>query len=145
MYKSLEQRILFIIFKIPQLRRIADAQIQEAKSEIEDKVGKLPPGVTSFRKIPKVGMSEEQILSELEQYLHRFDLLKCQLIGVRYVGLGKVSWQDGRVSGTVYHGGKDLMQLQCKAYSMYALTNPLHPGVFPGIRKMEAEIVAMVR
>jgi hypothetical protein len=48
------------------------------------------------------------------------------------------------VSGTVYHGGEDLIQLQSKAYSMFAVTNPLHPGVFPGIRKMEAEIVAMV-
>lgn len=48
------------------------------------------------------------------------------------------------MSGTVYHGGKDLIQLQCKAYSMFAVTNPLHPGVFPGVRKMEAEIVAMV-
>jgi len=64
---------------------------------------------------------------------------------VRYVTIGKVNWQDGRVSGTVYHGGKELTELQCKAYSLYALTNPLHPDVFPGVRKMEAEIVAMVR
>jgi sphinganine-1-phosphate aldolase len=49
------------------------------------------------------------------------------------------------VSGAVYHGGKNLTELQCKAYSMFAVTNPLHPGVFPGVRKMEAEIVAMVR
>lgn len=28
---------------------------------------------------------------------------------------------------------------------MFALTNPLHPGVFPGVRKMEAEIIAMVQ
>jgi len=27
---------------------------------------------------------------------------------------------------------------------MFTVSNPLHPGVFPGIRKMEAEIVAMV-
>jgi len=58
--------------------------------------------------------------------------------------MGHVKWKDGRVSGTVYHGGKDLTELQCTAYSMFAVTNPLHPGVFPGVRKMEAEIVAMV-
>lgn len=49
------------------------------------------------------------------------------------------------MSGTVYHGGMDLTALQCKAYSMFAVSNPLHPGVFPGVRKMEAEIVAMVK
>jgi len=63
---------------------------------------------------------------------------------VRYSKLGRVKWEDGRVSGTVYHGGKELTRLQCIAYSMFALSNPLHPGVFPGTRKMEAEIVAMV-
>jgi len=67
-YKSLEQRLLSVLFKIPQLRRAADAQIEDAKHEIDEKVGKLPPGVTSFRKIPKIGMSDEQILAELEQY-----------------------------------------------------------------------------
>jgi sphinganine-1-phosphate aldolase len=62
----------------------------------------------------------------------------------RYADIGGVKWKEGRASGTVYHGGKDLTELQCTAYSMFALTNPLHPGVFPGVRKMEAEIVAMV-
>ena len=69
---------------------------------------------------------------------------RTELNGFRYAGLGDVNWKDGRVSGTVYHGGKDLTELQCKAYSMFAVTNPLHPGVFPGVRKMESEIVAMV-
>lgn len=63
---------------------------------------------------------------------------------VRYADLGEVNWKDGRVSGAVYHGGEKLTQLQCKAYSMFTVSNPLHPGVFPGVRKMEAEIVAMV-
>jgi len=63
---------------------------------------------------------------------------------IRYVGIGGIDWKNGRASGTVYHGGNELMELQCKAYSMFAVSNPLHPGVFPGIRKMEAEIVAMV-
>lgn len=31
-----------------------------------------------------------------------------------------------------------------EAYSMFSLSNPLHPDVFPGVRKMEAECVAMV-
>jgi sphinganine-1-phosphate aldolase len=129
-----------LTFKIPRLRQAADAQIAEALATIGEKV-KLPPGVTSYRKLPKVGMSEAQILGELEEYLFRVG----GVWWIRYSKFGKVSWEDGRVSGTVYHGGKELTKLQCTAYSMFALTNPLHPGVFPGIRKMEAEIVAMVR
>lgn len=30
-----------------------------------------------------------------------------------------------------------------QAYSMFAWTNPLHPEVFPDVRKMEAEVVRM--
>lgn len=53
-------------------------------------------------------------------------------------------WEDGRVSGAVYHGGNDLIKLQSEAFEKFIVTNPIHPDVFPGVRKMEAEIVAMV-
>lgn len=54
------------------------------------------------------------------------------------------SWEDGHVSGAVYHGGDALLNIQSEAYRMFSVSNPLHPDVFPGVRKMEAEIVAMV-
>ncbi|KAI9849069.1 MAG: hypothetical protein M1830_007247, partial [Pleopsidium flavum] len=53
-------------------------------------------------------------------------------------------WEDGRVSGAVYHGGDDLIKLQSEAFRRFSVANPIHPDVFPGVRKMEAEIVAMV-
>lgn len=52
-------------------------------------------------------------------------------------------WGAGRVSGTVYHGGAQLKALASRAYSMFSLANPLHPDVFPYVRKMEAEVVRM--
>ena len=67
LYRELERRFINLTFKIPRLRQAADAQIAEAVASIDERVGKLPPGVTSFRRIPKVGMSDEQIVSELEQ------------------------------------------------------------------------------
>jgi len=51
---------------------------------------------------------------------------------------------DGNVSGTVYHGGQELTKLNAKVYEMTTWTNPLHPDVFPGICKMESEIVRIV-
>lgn len=53
-------------------------------------------------------------------------------------------WEDGHVSGAVYHGGSDLIKLQAEAFEKFIVANPIHPDVFPGVRKMEAEIVAMV-
>ena len=46
-------------------------------------------------------------------------------------------------SGAVYHGGKELTKLQNDAYSLYSISNPLHPDVFPFTRKLESEIIAM--
>ncbi len=34
-------------------------------------------------------------------------------------------------------------QLMAEAYTLYSHTNPLHGDVFPSVRRMEAEVVAM--
>lgn len=56
---------------------------------------------------------------------------------------GKFDWKSGYASGTVYNGAEDLTTLMTRVYGMSAWTNPLHADVFPGIRKMEAEVVRM--
>jgi len=61
-----------------------------------------------------------------------------------YRDMGKFKWENGKISGTVYHGGDDLTELTSIAYKIFEWSNPLHPDLFPGVRKMEAEIVAML-
>lgn len=56
----------------------------------------------------------------------------------------RTRWEEGKVSGAVYHGGESLLKIQAKAMEMFGVANPIHPDVFPGVRKMEAEVVAMV-
>lgn len=47
--------------------------------------------------------------------------------------------------GGIYHSaGGELAQLQGDVWSLYSQTNALYPGVFPSLRKYEAEIVSMV-
>ena len=41
-------------------------------------------------------------------------------------------------------GGDDLQKVIVAAFERYCVSNPLHPDVFPAVRKMEAEIVSMV-
>jgi sphinganine-1-phosphate aldolase len=52
-------------------------------------------------------------------------------------------WRKGMVSGTVYHGGDDVLDVITEAFRAFAVSNPLHPDVFPEVRKMEAEVVQM--
>jgi sphinganine-1-phosphate aldolase len=79
-----------------------------------------------LRQLPQKGMAVNDVLHALQSW-----------------SVKETQWQDGKVSGTVYHGGSDLSQLIVKAFEMYLLTNPLHVDVFPSVRKMEAEVVSM--
>ena len=47
------------------------------------------------------------------------------------------------MSGMVYLAGQEHMELLSEAYHMFAITNPMHADVFPSVRRMEAEVVAM--
>ena len=52
-------------------------------------------------------------------------------------------WKTGQVSGCVYHGEDKLRDTTNRAFAMFSLANPLHPDVFPSVRKMDAELVSM--
>ncbi|TDH65715.1 hypothetical protein CCR75_001366 [Bremia lactucae] len=52
-------------------------------------------------------------------------------------------WKDGFVSGAVYHGEKEHLDVLNKAYALYAVTNPLHADLWPVVNKFEAEVIAM--
>lgn len=86
------------------------------------------PGEHKYLSLPPKGLSDRSIRTELS----------------RYKRMGDVDWQHGRVSGAIYHGGDDITAIMTEAYGMFAVSNPLHPEVFPGVRQMEAEIVSMV-
>jgi len=53
-------------------------------------------------------------------------------------------WVKGKITGAVYHGGEEHMEFCGKVMGMFAYTNPLHPGLHPATRKMDAEVVRMV-
>lgn len=86
------------------------------------------PGASRYLTLPKEGWTEQQVSAELNK-LGEMDHAR---------------WEDGKVSGAVYHGGNELVKLQAEAFEKFSVSNPIHPDIFPGVRKMEAEIVAMV-
>ena len=88
----------------------------------------VPPNQTRYITLPKEGWTEEAVRKELEALAN----------------LDHTRWEDGFVSGAVYHGEGELLKLQTEAYGKFTVANPIHPDVFPGVRKMEAEVVAMV-
>lgn len=113
---------------MPGVRGQVDKQVAEALGMIEGKLLQSG-GLSKYKALPAVGWDADTVEAELD----------------KLADMDHTKWEDGRVSGAVYHGGNDLLKVQLQAYGQFAVANPLHPDVFPGVRKMEAEVVAMVR
>ena len=111
------------------MRTQVDRQVATAIAELEQKLAPTNAGLNRYLTLPKEPWTAEQLKGEFS----------------RLTEMKRMKWEDGKVSGAVYHGGQELLQLQATAMEMFGVANPIHADVFPGIRKMEAEIVAMVR
>ncbi len=121
------RRILYGYFlRLPGVRTQVRKQVAEALGKLEGKL--VIANQTRYITLPKEGWTEDAVRKELEGLAN----------------LDHTRWEDGYVSGAVYHGEDDLLKLQTDAYGKFTVANPIHPDVFPGVRKMEAEVVAMV-
>ncbi|KAI8888968.1 sphingosine-1-phosphate lyase [Backusella circina FSU 941] len=130
--KDLKAYILKLAFK--QIRRLP-----QVKAKINKELG------TTLAGMEKSMMDKEgDILATLSLPEHglTIDEVRERLLSLRE--LKAADWAGGKVSGAIYHGGDELTDLLGEAYRMFAVSNPLHPELFPGIRRMEADSVAMV-
>lgn len=128
LWKDFTRKIFGILVNLPVVRRSVDKQVDKALIGIENQVIERPPQLDVFSSLPKVGMSPKEI----------------QLTVRKLESLKRSSWEKGRLSGAVYHGGAQLLKLQTDMYGLYTVANQLHPDCFPAIRRMEAEVVSMV-
>ncbi|KAJ5896466.1 Sphingosine-1-phosphate lyase [Penicillium subrubescens] len=117
-----------LFLRAPGVRGQVDKQVSTAIEKLETKLVQSGPDVNRYLTLPAEGWSADKVREELN----------------KLAGLEHTRWEDGRVSGAVYHGGEDLLKLQAEAFGQFGVANPIHPDVFPGVRKMEAEVVAMV-
>ncbi|CCE62823.1 hypothetical protein TPHA_0D01840 [Tetrapisispora phaffii CBS 4417] len=128
LYRCVAKKIFVLLLNSPFLRKTVEKEVKTATDTIEKDLIKNSDSLIDFEELPKHGLSNKEVLNELDK------LQNC---------LPYSHWEDGRVSGAVYHGGDELIKLQSQAFEMYAVANQLHPDVFPGVRKMESEVVSM--
>ena len=126
-----KRRAFQLMLRLPIIGEKAQAEIAEAKQSIHSGLMKVFKDSTFLTELPNQSMSNEQVLQLLRSYEK----------------LGHVDWQAGRVSGAVYleltSPQNSHLRLMSEIFQETAYSNPLHADVFPGIRKMESEIVAM--
>jgi sphinganine-1-phosphate aldolase len=112
--------------RAPGVRNQVRKQVNEALAKVHDKM--IPVGGTRYLALPKEPWTDDAVRTELQSLAN----------------MDHTRWEDGYVSGAVYHGEDELLRLQTEAFGCFTVANPIHPDVFPGVRKMEAEVVAMV-
>lgn len=108
-------------------RRMDDVKLSLLRKEITLLASN--PKITSLAALPTTRWSPDKVTEQLRLMAAAQD---------------PQIWKSGKVSGTVYHGlDTNLTQVLNQAYELFSHTNPLHPDVFPLVRKMESEVVAM--
>ncbi|MCJ7534127.1 MAG: aminotransferase class V-fold PLP-dependent enzyme [Anaerolineales bacterium] len=105
-----------------------DAEIFAAiAAELDSSLKPYKEGYEKFDQLPDEGLDREQILAMMENFK--------QLEASR--------WEDGYVSGAVYHGNEVHIDFMNRVYAINSQSNPLHPEIWPSTSKFDAEVVAM--
>lgn len=113
---------------MPSIRKKIETELESIQKGFEDDMSKHGDELGYIVKLPEDGWHRKDILKKMDEYLE----------------LGHYNWQDGFVSGAVYNFDSKVTDLMTKVYGKTAYTNPLHSDIFPGVNKMEAEVIRMV-
>ncbi|CAG0893097.1 unnamed protein product [Darwinula stevensoni] len=116
------------LFKLSFIRKYVDREVQKARKELIHGLDQEVAGSPYITHLPSQGLDPNDILQRTELY--------CKF--------GKVKYEEGRASGAVYEVDPKQYEIMMKVYARTVKFNNLHRDIFPGCRKMEAEIVRMV-
>ena len=121
--KFIEKRLK----SIPFVKAEIDKQYAGVLAEIQATLRPYTGEFETYESLPKKGRTKEEILEEMREFKKRED--------------GR--WEDGFVSGAVYHGDKEHIEFLNEVYALNSQSNPLHSDLWPSATKFEAEIIAM--
>lgn len=124
LWSRFKKKYFRLIRKFPIVGRKIQEKVNKAKEDLNKNMSFLQVDREYVKVLPAQGLSPATVLERLKEYSSK-----------------DVFWQEGRASGAVYNGEEKLTELLVQAYGAFAWSNPLHPDIFPGLRKIEAEVV----
>ncbi|KRZ70667.1 Sphingosine-1-phosphate lyase 1, partial [Trichinella papuae] len=124
----LEKTLFRTARRLPWVKRKISVQLSKTRQSVQMELQKNDPDPEFIRHLPDRGFDKNDIMAKAE----------------RYQKAGTFDFSKGKVSGAVYNANTELVSLNAEIMKLFCWSNPLHPDIFPGIRKMEAEIVRMV-
>jgi sphinganine-1-phosphate aldolase len=113
--------------KVPAVQRRLEKQYEALLAELRPGLRPYTGRIPSYAALPPEGRPRAEVLDELRAM----------------AGLEASRWEDGYVSGGVYHGGAEHIAFLNEAYALNSQANPLHSDLWPSATKFEAEIVSM--
>ncbi|KAF4525265.1 hypothetical protein B566_EDAN014665 [Ephemera danica] len=125
--EKIKNRIFVIARKIPAIRNKIQNELDKVQDDFKKESVNRHKGIGYITQLPAKSCSNEHIIDQVTKYLE----------------LGEYDWESGFVSGAVYHQDPKLLDLVTRVYGLSSYTNPLHSDVFPGVCKMDAEVVRM--
>uniref|UniRef100_A0A7E4V6Y2 sphinganine-1-phosphate aldolase n=1 Tax=Panagrellus redivivus TaxID=6233 RepID=A0A7E4V6Y2_PANRE len=128
-WKKVLAKIFCLIKSIPIVQQKLKQEINKVKTDLRKSIHHSDDTNISFTKLPESGIPKDQLTS----------LTRC------YSTLEAPDYYGGRVSGAVFNDemNKDELEIYKEVTANFAWSNPLWPKLFPGVRKMEAEVVRM--
>ncbi|GAA5914135.1 hypothetical protein JCM6882_004933 [Rhodosporidiobolus microsporus] len=127
-YLAAAKRVFGLMMLVPSVQKKVQGELDTVTLELEAKIAPKDGSTKTYLSLPSTGLSTEEVSAEL----------------IRMSEIPNTKWESGRVSGAVYHGGKEMGDIWKEAFGRFEVSNPLHADVFPGVRQMDAEIVSMV-
>ncbi len=125
--EPLVARIYRYAKRFPAVRERLEAEYAPIMDELRKSAKPYAEKTESYAALPLEGVRRNDVLAELRTLDEQ----------------ESARWQDGYVSGAVYHGDPEHIAFLNEAYAITSQTNPLHSDLWPSIAKYEAEIVSM--
>ncbi|KAK5971523.1 hypothetical protein GCK32_002377 [Trichostrongylus colubriformis] len=118
-----------LVKRIPWVEAKIELEIRKVKQSLHHTLHEHDGELPFLNRIPMNAVDANALIELVDKY--------SKLEGPRYL--------DGKVSGAVFNDEKDMeeMRVYVEVFKNFAWSNPLWPKLFPGVRKMEAEVVHM--
>ena len=127
------------IRKLPWVKKKIDEEIGKTMGDLKADADKQLKGLEYYRDIPEVGWDQAKIVAEIEKLMGLGDYKVTNISSQIF----KRIRNSKALSGICHKPAKAREEVMTTVYGMTAYTNPLNPDAFPGVRKMEAEVVRM--
>ncbi|KAL3313761.1 Sphingosine-1-phosphate lyase 1 [Cichlidogyrus casuarinus] len=125
---SFKSKVFKIVTSLPFADRILHKELDSARKNVFEAVHGKKKQTKYTTELPEIGLNKNDVLKIITNYRKTQEL----------------DWKKGFASGTVYANDPELEKLMVEVFKDSMWSNPLHPDIFPDLRRMEAETVRMV-